>query len=166
MMTVSLIGAASDNNVIGQLGQIPWKLPDDLKYFKEKTMGKPIIMGRKTFDSMGKPLPGRTNIVVTRRQDLKLEGVLITDSLESALKLAEKEKPEEIVVIGGGEIYRQALPHASRIYLTRVHTTVEGDAFFPEFSEDEWELLSEEKHEKDARNEFDYTYLTYERRPL
>lgn len=165
-MIISLIGAASDNNVIGQLGQIPWKLPDDLKYFKEKTMGKPIIMGRKTFDSMGKPLPGRTNIVVTRRQDLKLDGVLITDSLESALKLAEKEKPEEIMVIGGGEIYRQALPHASRIYLTRVHTTVEGDAFFPEFSEDEWELLSEEKHEKDARNEFDYTYLTYERRPL
>lgn len=165
-MKIILVAAASENNVIGRTGDIPWKLPADQQYFRKVTMGKPIIMGRKTYESMGRTLPGRTNIIVTRRKDLEVADAVVVESLEDALTVATKEKPEEVCVIGGGEIYRQALPHATHIYLTRVHAEVEGDAFFPEIAADEWELSHKEEHRKDAANEHDFTILTYQRKPL
>ena len=161
-MQVSLVAAASENNVIGKDGGIPWDLPDDFKHFHDATEGKPIIMGRKTHESIGRILPGRRNIVVTR-QDIEIEGCDIVHSIEEALELV-KDEPE-VAVIGGGEIYKQALPHATIIDLTRVHTTIEdGNAFFPEFSGDEWELQSEEQHEADQEHEYAFTFLLYKRK--
>jgi len=161
-MKISLVVAASENNVIGKKGEIPWDLPDDFKHFHDATEGKPIIMGRKTHESIGRVLPGRRNIVVTR-QDMEIEGCEVVHSIEEALELV-KDEPE-VAVIGGGEIYKQALPHANIIDLTRVHTTIEGgDAFFPEFSEDKWELKSQERHEADERHAYPFTFLLYEKK--
>ena len=161
-MRISLVAAASENNVIGKDGGIPWDLPDDFKHFHTATAGKPIIMGRKTHESIGRVLPGRRNIVVTR-QKMEIEGCSVVHSIEEALELV-KDEPE-VCVIGGGEIYKQALPFANVIDLTRVYTTIEGgDAFFPEFSEDEWELKSEERHEADERHAVPFTFLLYQRR--
>ncbi|MCF7844383.1 MAG: dihydrofolate reductase [Kiritimatiellales bacterium] len=161
-MHISLVAAASENNVIGKDGGIPWDLPDDFKHFHDATAGKPIIMGRKTQDSIGRVLPGRRNIVVTR-QDMEIEGCDVVHSIEEALALV-KDEPE-VAVIGGGEIYKQALPHANIIDLTRVHTTIEdGNAFFPEFSDDEWEQVSAERHEADERHALPFTFLLYRRK--
>jgi len=161
-MKISLVAAASENNVIGKQGEIPWDLPKDFKHFHDVTEGKPIIMGRKTHESIGRILPGRRNIVVTR-QDIEIDGCDVVHSIEEALKLVKGEP--EIAIIGGGEIYEQALPLANVIDLTRVHTTIEGgDAFFPEFSEDEWELKSEERVEADEEHKYAFTFLLYERK--
>jgi len=161
-MIISLVAAASENNVIGKDGKIPWDLPKDFKHFHDVTEGKPIVMGRKTHESIGRILPGRRNIIVTRRE-MEIEGCDIVHSVQEAIELVGGEA--EVCIIGGGEIYKMALPIANRIDLTRVHTVIEdGDAFFPEFSEDEWELKSEERHEADEEHKFAYTFLLYDRK--
>jgi dihydrofolate reductase len=167
-MNVALIVAAAKNDVIGCDNKLPWHLPADLKYFKTNTLGKPIIMGRKTFESIGRPLPGRANIVVTRSHNIDFgESVLIAHSLEQALQLAEKvilslvNPPEEAMVIGGAEIYRAALPLAQRVYLTRVDVEVSGDAYFPVLPESEWRLCSELPGRQD--DSLSHQFLIYER---
>ncbi|MYM63481.1 dihydrofolate reductase [Pseudomaricurvus sp. HS19] len=134
---VALIVAQAQNRVIGLNNAMPWHLPEDLRYFKQVTLGKPVIMGRKTFESIGRPLPGRHNIVITRQSDWQSEGVSVAGSLADAIALARQEQPEEVMVIGGGQIYAEALPLAKRVYLTRIGREFEGDAWFPELGS-EW----------------------------
>ena len=144
---VAMIAAMGRNRVIGCDNKMPWHLPEDLKYFKATTMGKPIVMGRKTFDSLGRPLPGRSNIVISRQADLSIPGVQVVDSIEQALTLArhqaELDAVDEIMIIGGGNLYEQCLALADRLYLTRVELEPQGDAWFPAFSDAEWELREE-----------------------
>jgi len=158
---ISIIVASSANNVIGAQGDLPWRLSDDLKRFKAVTMGKPIVMGRKTWESIGRALPGRQNIVITRRHDFAADGCDVVHSLDEAMSAAGDVG--EIMVIGGSQVYEIFLPAAQRLYLTRVHADVEGDTFFPAVNEDEWQLKSEEKHSADERNEFDCSFRVYER---
>lgn len=157
-MTLSLIVAAAENNVIGIENKMPWHIPEDFKHFKEVTIGKPCIMGRKTYESildqLGKPLPGRTSIVISR-SGYDHEGCISASSLEEAIKKAKSETTDEIMVIGGAQIYQLALPLAKRIYLTRVHQSPEGDAFFPEFGPD-WSETAFESHNG-------YSFITLER---
>ena len=164
MMTVSLIVAVSSNGVIGRGGDLPWYLPADLKRFKRTTMGHHLIIGRRTWEEVGKPLPGRTMVVVTRSRRLAPEGAQVVRSVEQALELAAAD--DEPFIVGGSQIYTIALARdlVDRIYLTRIHAEVEGDTFFPDFDLDEWELISEEHHEADEKNEFDFSFLVYERR--
>ena len=164
MMTVSLIVAVSSNGVIGRGGDLPWYLPADLKHFKRTTMGHHLIIGRRTWEEVGKPLPGRTMVVVTRIRRLAPEGAQVVRSVEQALELAAAD--DEPFIVGGSQIYTIALARdlVDRIYLTRIHAEVEGDAFFPEFDLDDWELISEEHHGADEKNEFPYSFLVYERR--
>jgi dihydrofolate reductase len=147
-MKISLIVAVSRNGVIGIDNQLPWHLPEDLKYFKSVTMGKPIIMGRKTYDSIGRPLPGRTNIVITRDSSWQAEGVEVARTLAQAMTLGQlacaQADVDEAMVIGGEQIYRMTLPAAHRLYLTEVQAEVEGDAFFPEFDAKDWQQVSEQ----------------------
>ena len=164
-MIISLVAAASENNVIGKQGKIPWNLPDDFRHFQQATNGYPIIMGRKTHESIGRVLPGRRNIIVTRSHDYAVDGCDITHSIEEALELARADVPEKVCIIGGGEIYAMALPHANELDLTRVHMAVAGgDAFFPEFSADEWELVSSKEHSVDEKHTVPFTFLLYRRR--
>ena len=146
-LPLSLIAALGENRVIGVDNSMPWHLPGDFKYFKATTLGKPIIMGRKTWDSLGRPLPGRLNLVVTRQTDLQLEGAEVFTSLESAVLRAEQWAQEqgvsEVMLIGGAQLYAQGLAQADRLYLTRVALSPEGDAWFPEFDLAEWALVSE-----------------------
>ncbi len=169
---LSLIVAASENNVIGRSGELPWRLPADLAHFKHLTMGAAILMGRKTYDSIGLPLPGRKSIVLTRDTAWRAihDEVLVAESLDMAVEVAialaaqaEVQKAEEVFVIGGGEIYRLALPHADRVYLTRVHTTVAGDATFPALDLTEWQCVMSEDHPADERNEHHCTFEVWER---
>ena len=160
-MTISIIVATSENNVIGAAGDLPWRLSDDLKHFKSITMGKPIVMGRKTWDSIGRPLPGRQNIVITRQADFVAEGCIVVASTEEAITATAGA--DEIMVIGGSQVYSLFLPAAGRLYLTRVHAEIEGDAFFPEIDESAWRLVGDDSHSSDDRNAFDYSFLTYER---
>ena len=142
MAITSLIVAVADNGVIGSNNQLPWRISADLKYFKQVTLGKPIIMGRLTYESIGKPLPGRSNIVMTRDTAWQADGVERASDLSEALaiakKIADDSGLEEVMIIGGATIYREALPQTDRLYLTRVHTEVDGDAFFPELDLSEW----------------------------
>ncbi len=163
-MTISLIVALSSNGVIGRDGDLPWHLPADLKHFKRTTMGHHLIIGRRTWEEVGKPLPGRTMVVVTRSRRFAPEGAQVARSVEQALELAAGD--DEPFIGGGSQIYRIALARdlVERIYFTRIHADVEGDTFFPDFDLDEWELDSEEHHEADEKNEFDYSFLVYERR--
>lgn len=159
MKTLSLIYAVSENHVIGAKDALPWRLPADLKHFKDVTMGKPIIMGRKTFKSIGRPLPGRQNIVLTRDRNYHHEGVTVVHSLEDAIHAAEDD---DIFVIGGAEVYKEALPLATQIFETRVHTTIEGDTFFdPDLSH--WLEDSSEIYKADDKNQYDYSFITYVR---
>ncbi|HVI44321.1 MAG TPA: dihydrofolate reductase [Chitinophaga sp.] len=162
-MTVSIIVAASENNAIGINNQLPWRLPTDLKYFKSTTMGKPIIMGRKTFDSLGKPLPGRPNIVITRQSGYQQEGVVVTGSVEDAVEKAKEFQTDEIFITGGSQIFEQAWPLVDRIYLTRVYAVVHGDAFFPVIHGSEWNLVSDERHERDEKNQYPFSFQVWER---
>lgn len=159
---ITLIAAAGENNELGKDNDLVWHLPDDFKYFKTRTTGHFIIMGRKTFESFPKLLPNRTHVVITRNVEYKVEGALVVQSLEEAFELA-KEDPQPYV-IGGGEIYHQALPHAHKIELTRVHGTFEADAHFPEIPESEWELVEEEFHPEDERHRYAFTFQIYIRR--
>jgi dihydrofolate reductase len=164
-MKISLIVAVSQNNVIGRDNQLPWYLPEDLKYFKSVTMGKPLIMGRKTFESIGRPLPGRINIVITRNPSWTAEGIQIAADINTALAMGERacktNVSDEIMVIGGEQIYRLCIPFAERLYLTRVDASVEGDAFFPKFDMSGWNLVSE-KIPKQTEN-FPYRFLILEK---
>jgi dihydrofolate reductase len=162
-MIVSAILAMSKNRVIGKDNQIPWHLSADLKYFKRTTLHHHIIMGRKTFLSIGKPLPKRTNIVLTRNPFFVASHVLVASSIEEALSIAEENGEEEVFIIGGGEIYRQSMPYWDKVYLTRVDIEVEGDVFFPELDNKEWRLLSDEPHETDEKNIYQYSFQVYER---
>lgn len=160
-MRVSIIVAMARNRVIGRDNTMPWHLPAELKYFKRVTMGKPIIMGRKTFESIGRPLPGRLNIVVTRDRDYALAGVTVAHGLQEAVAAAGDA--EEVVIIGGAELYRKALPTADRLYLTEVETEPQGDTWFPTIREDDWREVSRERREKDEDNPFDLTWLVLDR---
>jgi dihydrofolate reductase len=157
---ISLIVAASENHVIGRDGDLPWRLSDDLKRFKAVTMGKPIVMGRKTWESIGRPLPGRQNIIVTRQPGYQADGAVVVGGSEEAVAAARGA--DEIMVIGGSEIYALFLPVADRVYLTRVHAEVQGDASFAELGDD-WLLGSEESHPADENNDFDVSFRIYER---
>ncbi len=143
---IALVVAVADNGVIGRGGDLPWRLPEDLKYFRAVTMGKPIVMGRRTYESIGRPLPGRPNIVVTRNPDFHADGVDVAATLDDALAIAARRAEaagvSEITIIGGAEIYRAVLPRADRIYLTEVHEAVEGDTVFPDYDRDEWNETS------------------------
>ncbi|MFE6167883.1 dihydrofolate reductase [Viridibacillus arvi] len=158
---ISLIVAHDENNVIGLNNAMPWHLPGDLAYFKRTTMGKPMIMGRKTFESIGKPLPGRTNIVITRDEEYAREGIVIVHSLEEALAQAEKES-EEIMIIGGEQIFRMTLPMADRLYVTKIEKQYEGDTFFPSYG-DEWQVVSQSEV-NETEDGLKFTYLVYERK--
>jgi dihydrofolate reductase len=158
---LSLIVAASENNVIGINNRLLWHLPDDLKHFKRSTQGHYVIGGRKTFESQGKPLPGRTNIVITHNPDFKPEGCIVVHSLTEALERAHDDT--EPFIIGGEQIYRLAMPHVDRIYLTRVHATLEGDTYFPEYDPDQWREISRTHHQSDARHAYSFTIFIMER---
>lgn len=163
-MTISFAVAASENNVIGKDNQLLWSLPNDMKFFKNTTWGFPVIMGRKTFESLGKPLAGRTNIVITRQGNYKADGVIVVASLEEALKAAKGTDALEAFVIGGGEIFKQALPIADKIVLTRVHTVIHGDAFFPELNPGEWAMEWHQDHETDEKHAYAYSFQIWRRR--
>jgi dihydrofolate reductase len=158
---VSIVVATDERGAIGRDGRLPWHLPDDLRRFKALTMGKPIVMGRKTWESIGRPLPGRQNIVVTRQPGFQAAGATIVSSLEDALAAAANAA--EICVIGGAEVYRLALPHAQLIYLTRVHAMVEADTYFPPVDAAHWEQGSREDHAADERHVYPYSFLELHR---
>ncbi len=166
-MRLSLIVAAAENGVIGRGNALPWHLPEDLKYFKRITMGKPIVMGRKTWESIGKPLPGRTNIVVSGNPEYRAEGAHVVVGLDAALRLAEEvgviDGASELLVIGGATLYEQALPRADRLYLTRVHADVDGDTFLPEIKWKQWREHARDPFYANDANPYDYSFLSYER---
>lgn len=157
---VSVIVAVAENGVIGDKNTLLWHISEDLRNFKRVTSGHPVIMGRKTFDSLGRPLPNRTNVVITR-QNLEIEGCKVVHSLEEALSLFSPE--EEVFVIGGAQIYAEALPLADRFYLTRVHHAYEGDTSFPKWNESEWSLMESERFERGEKYEYPFTIEIYER---
>jgi len=164
---LAIIVAAARNGVIGRNNALPWHLPEDLKYFRRVTMGKPVIMGRKTFESIGRPLPGRSNVVISRDPQFSSDGVSVVGSLDAALALASDialiDGVDELVVIGGEQIYREALPRAQRLYLTEVHADVEGDAVLPPMRREEWREVSRERHSASENNPYDYSFVVLER---
>lgn len=169
---LSMIIAAAENRVMGRDNQMPWHLPNDLQYFKKVTMGKPMIMGRKTYESLGKPLPSRPHIIITRQADYVApnanEQVQVVSTLEAAIAAAEillkNSEYTEAMVIGGAEICNLAFPYTDRLYLTEVHAQVEGDVFFPEFDKSAWQEVSRESHKASAGNPYDYSFVVYERK--
>jgi dihydrofolate reductase len=162
-MKVSLIAALADNGTIGKDNALPWHLPDDFKWFKKMTLGKPVIMGRRTWESIGsKPLPGRKNIVLTHSPSSHVRGVEMVFNLQRAVECAGRE--DEAVIIGGARLYKEALPIADLMYLTRVHADLEGDTFFPEVDWNQWERLSSEAHAADERHAYAFTCETWKRR--
>lgn len=161
-MKIILVAAHAQNRVIGKNNELVWHLPRDFKHFKEATLGHPIVMGRKTFESLGKPLPKRTSIIITRDRHYQKEGCIVVYSLDEAISEAKK-LDEHIYIIGGAEIYKQALPIANLMYLTEVKANPEGDAFFPEFSTKEWKETNRHSFKKDDKNEYDFDIVTWER---
>jgi dihydrofolate reductase len=163
-MKLSMIAALSTNNVIGRNNDVPWKLSTDLKRFKALTMGHHLIMGRRTYESVGKPLPGRINVVITRQEHYAPAGLTVVHSLEEAIRVAARGSDAEAFIAGGAEIYAQAMHRADRMYLTRVHAEVEGDTFFPDFDDvSEWHLTDSEHFDADEKNEHPFSFLTYDR---
>ncbi|TXK36760.1 dihydrofolate reductase [Pontibacter qinzhouensis] len=160
---IAIVVAADEQQTIGKDNQLIWHLPADLRHFKAITMGHPIIMGRKTYESIGKPLPGRTSIIITKQPDYKAEGCLVVHSLQEAIGKA-RDLDETACIIGGAEIYRQALPYTDTVYLTRIHHSFEGDVFFPELKESEWKQTAAAQHEPDEKNRYAYTFLEYKRK--
>ena len=163
-MLISLVVAASTNNVIGKNNQLLWSLPNDMKFFKNTTWAMPVLMGRKTFESLGKPLPGRLNIVITRQKDWKPEGATIVHSLEEAIKAAATADYKEAFIIGGGEIFKEAMTVADKIYMTRVDAELEGDAFFPVIDKTQWQLISEDSRAADAKHAYSYHFQLWQKR--
>ncbi|MFT5525426.1 MAG: dihydrofolate reductase [Pirellulaceae bacterium] len=160
-MIISLIVAKSKNNAIGLDGDLPWRISADLKRFKRVTMGHHLVMGRKTFDSIGRLLPGRTTIILTRQVDFACAGALVAHSIDEAIHQASGD--DEIFIIGGAEIYRQALPQVERIYLTSVDSTVNGDVFFPALDDQQWRVVEESEHPADEKNEYSHRYQVLDR---
>lgn len=162
-MMISLVVAAAKNNAIGKDNQLLWSLPNDMRFFKSTTWAMPVVMGRKTYASMGKALQGRFNIVITRQTDWQAENVVVVHSLTEAIAVAEAAHYKELLVIGGGEIYREAFPLARRIYLTRVEVELPGDTFFPEMDPAEWHLQSEQSFAADAKHAYGYHFQVWEK---
>ncbi len=159
--TLSLIWAMDKQQLIGKDNALPWQLSADMQWFRKQTMDKPILMGRKTFESIGKPLPGRENIVFTRQTDLTIDGCHVVNTLAEAK--AAVPDADEIMVIGGSEIYALLLPDADRLYCTVIHALFEGDAWFPEFDKSDWQQVFCEYHDPDANNDYAYSFIIYER---
>lgn len=160
-MIISLIAAMADNRVIGIENRLPWNLPADMKWFRQHTLGKPVLMGRKTFESIGKPLPNRTNIVVTRDAGWTAPGCVVVKDIDAALRAAGDAT--EVMVIGGASFYAQMLPRAQRLYLTLVHAEIEGDAWFPEINFAEWQEIERHDHVADEANAYPYSFVIYQR---
>ena len=167
MTILSMIVATADNNIIGKDNTMPWHLPADLAYFKKMTLGKPIIMGRKTYESIGRPLPGRRNIVISRDESYVAEGIDTVTSVEHALALVDgsdgSQAVEEIMVIGGGAIYKHCLPNADRLYITHIKAKVDGDTQFPHYDNGRWQKTSSELRDSDDKNVYDLDFCVYER---
>ena len=162
-MILSLLVAADENNVIGKDNKLPWHLPSDLKYFKNQTWGMPILMGRKTFESIGKALPGRKSIVITRNRDWQHEGVAVVHSVEDSFETARQMGVKEIFVIGGAEIFQTSFKEADRIYLTRIHHRFDGDTYFPHLIDTEWKLVKQRRCGADEKNPYDHSFQVWER---
>lgn len=164
-MIISFIVAAADDNAIGKHNTLPWHLPEDLKFFKRTTIGKPVIMGRKTYESLGRPLPGRLNIVLTSNPDFKVaDGVLVYNNINEAVERLQQEKCDEGFIIGGGHVFAETMSAADRLYITRVHTTVpDADAYFPEIDHTHWKLVWEEKHDTDEQHKYSFAFQKFER---
>ena len=174
-MIISMISALAENKVIGNKNTLPWYLPADFKYFKEKTLGKTVVMGLNTFKSIGeKPLPGRKHIILNKNKNYQLpENCFLATSIDEALELIKNDDPasaqgsgeaKEVMICGGASIYQQFLPLAHRLYLTYIHQNFEGDTFFPEFNIDEWKEVSREEHEPDQKNKYSYSFVVLERK--
>ena len=165
-MKLSIIVAASENNVIGRNNDLPWHLPADLKYFKETTMGHCVVMGRKNYESIPpkfRPLQGRTNIVITRQQDYKADGAVVVNSIQEAIDYSKNKNETECFITGGGEIFSQSLQYSEKIYLTRIHAVIEGDIHFPELKMNEWKEVSRKDVLPDEKNKYSFSFLVYER---
>lgn len=165
-MIVSLVVAAAENNAIGKSGQLLWCLPNDMKFFKNITWAMPVAMGRKTFQSLGnKPLNGRLNMIITRQKDFTAEGAVAISNIDDAIFLADQQDYNELMIIGGGEIYKAAMPRTDKIYITRVHAEfADADAFFPEIKEKEWELVSNKDFDKDEKHAYSYSFQLWQRK--
>lgn len=166
-MKVSLVAAVAENGVIGKKNDLPWRLPDDMKFFMEKTRGHHVVLGRKNYESLPekyKPLPKRINIVLSRSKDYQIPGCHVVNSLEDAFKIAEQNGEHEIMIIGGADIYKLALPHADTLYLTEVKAFVDGDVYFPAFDKNKWAEVSRIPHEKDERHAYAFDFVVYERK--
>lgn len=165
--TIALIVARARNGVIGRNNTMPWHLPEDLRYFKRVTLGKPVIMGRNTWESLGKPLPGRDNIVITRNKNFHADGAMVVNDLEAALlladSLADTRGVDELMVIGGAQIYAEALPHVTRAYITEVHADIEGDTVFSGINPLEWRETAREDFAACEKNPYDYSFVTFEK---
>ncbi|MDQ2862878.1 MAG: dihydrofolate reductase [Bacteroidota bacterium] len=160
---LSHIVAASENNVIGSKNELPWKLASDFAYFKNKTWGFPVIMGRKTFDSLQKELPGRITIVITSKTNWHPENIIVVNTIAVAIEKAKESDAKDIFIIGGGEIFKQTMDIVDRIYRTRVHANVEGDAYYPEIDKSKWELTSSQSFPADEKNNYAYTFEVWDR---
>jgi len=158
---ISMIVAMDTNRVIGKDNGLLWHLPDDFQYFKAVTMGKPIVMGRKTFESIGRPLPGRENVVITRDEAFSAEGVTVVNSIDAALEATQQY--DEVMVIGGANLYQQMLPLANKLYVTLVRHAFEGDVFFPEINADKWVLTDQTEHSADDRHAHSFSFITYQK---
>ena len=163
-MKISMIAAMAHDRVIGKDNQMPWYLPADLAHFKRVTLGKPVLMGRKTFESIGRPLPGRRNLVISRNPDYQAEGIEVVGSVEAALALLAGSSVEELMVIGGGHLYAEMLPSADCLYLTQIDLAVEGDTRFPAFDDGQWQRVDCESHPADEKNPHPYSFETWQRR--
>lgn len=162
-MIISLIVIADEKNGIGKNNGLLCHLPADLRYFKQTTTGHHIVMGRRTFEAVGRPLPNRVNMVITRDPELELEGCVMCQSLDEAVNIAEIHKETELFITGGGSIYEQAMQLADKIYLTRIHAVLDADTYFPQLPEGQWTLASSEFHVKDEKNIYDYSFMVYNR---
>jgi len=161
-MRIAMIAAMAKNNVIGKDNDMPWHLPDDLKFFKSKTVGKPIIMGRKTFESIGcRPLPNRQNFVISRNANLKFDGVQVFSSVDEAIAGLSNE--EEVIIMGGGQLYKEMLPRADRLYVTMIDAEIDGDTFFPNWQALAWNTLDKVRHETDERHAYAFDFITMDK---
>jgi len=165
LMRISIIAAVAKNGIIGRDGKLPWRLSDDLRRFKRLTTGHTIVMGRRTWESIGRALPGRRTVVVSRQPDcdVGMDGVQVATSLDDALAIADKSGDDEVFVVGGAELYRDALKRADRLYLTRVHADVPGDSCFPEIHWNDWQRIEREEHAADDQNDYSYAFEIYDR---
>lgn len=164
-MILSIIAAVARNGVIGRDNDLPWRLPADLKYFRARTLGRPCLMARKTFESLGGGLKGRTNIVLTSQEDFRAEGAIVVHSIDEGLRVAEEHlgEGEEVMILGGATLYEQILPRVDRMYITEVDAEPQGDTTFPEFDESAWKIVARDDHEADERNPHDYSFVVRER---